>query len=123
MPFLKHIIASIILLHKIPDEIRHDLLGVGGIHDKSRHPIHDVSGEGFGGHSYFSVLLVSLNMSSTRIKETLACADYIQRVLELESQGASYWVIKVLPHASGYEIQCDVPQNGISSDSPELPLG
>lgn len=54
-------------------------------------------------------MLLSFVSSTIRIQETLPCDRFIPRVQELESQGALYWKIKVLPHGGGYEIQCDVP--------------
>lgn len=45
----------------------------------------------------------------TRISETLPCDRFIPRVRELESQGALYWSVRVLPNNSGYEVRCSVP--------------
>jgi hypothetical protein len=47
--------------------------------------------------------------NSTRIRETLTCSEFIPRVTELEAQGGSFWIIKVLRHGVGYDIQCDLP--------------
>lgn len=57
-----------------------------------------------------------------RVIEEIRCDQFIPRVSELEAQGGSFWVIKVLKHSSGYGVQCDVPIADQPSQDRELEL-
>jgi len=43
-------------------------------------------------------------------RETVTNNEYQQRVKELQEQGAAYFIVKVLKHNTGYELQYVLPE-------------